>query len=50
MTWGSLGQGVLTGKYTAQTQFGSDDRRSREIYVNFHGEKLLKNLQTVEAM
>lgn len=50
MTWGSLGQGVLTGKYTAQAEFGSDDRRSREIYVNFHGEKLLKNLQTVEAM
>lgn len=50
MTWGNLGQGVLTGKYTAQAEFGSDDRRSREIYVNFHGEKLLKNLQTVEAM
>ena len=30
--------------------FGTDDRRSREIYVNFHGEKLLKNLQIVEHM
>ncbi len=51
LTWGSLGQGILTGKYTKENvNFGSDDRRSREIYVNFHGEKLLKNLQIVEVM
>lgn len=50
MTWGSLGQGVLTGKYDENSVFGKDDRRSREIYVNFHGEKLKKNLQIVEAM
>lgn len=50
MTWGSLGQGILTGKYDKDTVFGKDDRRSRHVYVNFHGEKLLKNLQIVEAM
>lgn len=50
MTWGSLGQGILTGKYGANAAFGKDDRRSREIYVNFHGEKLERNLQIVEAM
>lgn len=50
LTWGSLGQGVLTGKYGAAAAFGRDDRRSREIYVNFHGEKLAKNLQIVETM
>jgi len=50
LTWGSLGQGVLTGKYDRYATFGSDDRRSREIYVNFHGEKLLKNLEIVEHM
>ncbi len=51
LTWGSLGQGILTGKYTKENvDFGSDDRRSREIYVNFHGEKLLKNLEIVEVM
>lgn len=51
MTWGSLGQGILTGKYTKENvSFGADDRRSREIYVNFHGEKLEKNLQIVEVM
>lgn len=51
MTWGSLGQGILTGKYTKDNvSFGSDDRRSRDIYVNFHGEKLMKNLEIVEVM
>lgn len=50
MTWGSLGQGILTGKYDKNTTFGRDDRRSREIYVNFHGEKLLKNLEIVEVL
>ena len=50
MTWGSLGQGILTGKYDKDSVFGEDDRRSRDVYVNFHGEKLLKNLQIVETM
>ena len=50
MTWGSLGQGILTGKYSRDSVFGSNDRRSREVYVNFHGEKLLENLRIVEAM
>lgn len=50
LTWGSLGQGVLTGKYDRYATFGSDDRRSRAVYVNFHGDKLLKNLEIVEHM
>lgn len=50
LTWGSLGQGILTGKYDKNAAFGKDDRRSREIYVNFHGEKLMKNLEIVEVM
>lgn len=51
LTWGSLGQGILTGKYTKENvKFGSDDRRSRDIYINFHGEKLTKNLNIVEEM
>ena len=50
MTWGSLGQGILTGKYNENIVFGKDDRRSREIYINFHGEKLKKNLEIVEVM
>ncbi len=50
LTWGSLGQGVLTGKYNRESSFGADDRRSRDIYVNFHGDKFQKNLNIVEAM
>lgn len=50
MTWGSLGQGILTGKYDINSSFGKNDRRSREIYVNFHGEKLKKNLEIVNFM
>lgn len=51
MTWGSLGQGILTGKYTRENVcFGSNDRRSRDIYVNFHGDKLEKNLKIVDVL
>ena len=50
LTWGSLGQGILTGKYDKSCAFDSNDRRSRDIYVNFHGDRLLKNLDIVEAM
>lgn len=50
LTWGSLGQGILTGKYGPDVHFGQDDRRSRAVYDNFYGEKLQKNLRIVEAM
>ena len=51
MTWGSLGQGILTGKYTRENvHFGSNDRRSRDIYVNFHGNKLEQNLRIVDVL
>lgn len=50
LTWGSLGQGILTGKYDRNCTFENNDRRSRDIYVNFHGEKLIKNMNIVEAM
>ena len=50
MTWGSLGQGVLTGKYNINSGFGVNDRRSREVYTNFHGNKLRKNIELVEKM
>ena len=50
MTWGSLGQGILTGKYDLNSKFGSDDRRRLDIYVNFHGEKLKKNMEIVDVL
>ena len=49
-TWGSLGQGILSGKYDKNCKFEANDRRSRDIYVNFHGEKLLKYLEIVEVL
>lgn len=49
-SWGSLGQGILSGKYGAQTQFGKNDRRSRREYANFHGEKYQKNLIMLEQI
>ena len=37
-TWGSLGQGILTGKYTKENvNFGPDDRRSRSVYALLPG-------------
>lgn len=50
LSWGSLGQGVLSGKYDANTKFSEDDRRSRPVYVNFHGDKFKKNLKIVEVV
>lgn len=50
MTWGSLGQGILSGKIDKDTKFGPDDRRSKPIYVNFHGAKLDHNLMIVEEL
>jgi Predicted oxidoreductases (related to aryl-alcohol dehydrogenases) len=50
LTWGSLGQGILTGKYDENTIFDCTDRRSREVYVNFHGEKIKKNLEIVKVL
>lgn len=50
LTWGSLGQGILTGKYGPDVHFESNDRRSRSVYDNFYGPKLQKNLRIVDAM
>lgn len=50
LTWGSLGQGILSGKYDSTVSFGDDDRRSRATYVNFHGERLARNLRIVDVL
>lgn len=50
ISWGSLGQGMLSGKYKIDTVFSEDDRRSRPTYLNFYGNKLKKNLTIVEEM
>ena len=50
LTWGSLGQGILSGKYDENSTFGENDRRRREVYTNFHGEKLRHNLEIVKVL
>lgn len=50
LTWGSLGQGILTGKYDRNARFEQNDRRSRDIYANFHGDKFLNNIDIVDTM
>ncbi len=48
--FGCLGQGILSGKYRSSNDFAEADRRHSERYVNFHGERLQKNLRIVEEM
>ena len=50
LTWGSLGQGILTGKYGRDVVMDEKDKRSRDTFPNFHGEKLQKNLDIVDEM
>lgn len=50
LSWGSLGQGLLTGKYNQDKRPGEGDRRNRPTYPKFHGEALERNLRIVEAM
>ena len=50
LTWGSLGQGMLSGKYDEHSIFGENDRRRNDMYTNFHGEKLIHNLQIVKVL
>ena len=50
LSWGSLAQGLLSGKYSQNFSFGADDRRTRLNYTNFHGEKLQRNLVLVERL
>lgn len=50
LSWGSLGQGILSGKYGEKLQLEQSDRRNRPDYVNFHGDKLRQNLRLIKAM
>lgn len=48
LTYGSLAQGLLTGKYDASSTFGEDDRRHR--LEHFSGEGLQAAMRTVERL
>jgi len=48
VTWGALADGLLTGKFQAETSFGVDDHRSR--LPDFQGERFIENLRRIEAL
>ncbi len=48
VTWGSLAQGLLSGKFDAKTQFADNDRRQR--YENFQSPKFESNLRVVARL
>lgn len=50
LSWGSLAQGALSGKYSKATSFDSDDRRSRDAYSAFHGEGLTRREAAVAQL
>lgn len=50
LPYGVLGQGILTGKYSKESDFPQNDRRVREEYGNFHGLRLERNLAIVDVL
>ena len=50
ISWGSLAQGILSGKYNDSKSFSANDRRSRSTYMSFHGDNLRKNMLIVKEM
>ena len=48
VAWGALADGLLTGKFSAETRFPDDDHRSR--MSEFEGEAFLNNLATVASL
>ena len=50
LAYGTLGQGLLSGKYGAGVSFAAGDRRARPSYRNFHGERLARNSLIVDVV
>lgn len=50
LSWGSLGQGLLSGKYDRENRPAEGDRRNRSTYPKFHGAELERNLRIVDAL
>lgn len=50
LSWGSLGQGVLSGKYSSRDSLHQSDRRRREVYANFHGERFAALQRVIAEM
>jgi len=50
LSWGSLGQGILSGKYRDLSQLDRADRRHRDVYANFHGERFFAVQRLLDGM
>lgn len=50
IAYGALAQGLLSGKYDADSAFGPDDRRANPKYAHFHGARLRENLKVVDRL
>lgn len=50
LAYGVLSQGLLSGRYDADTRFGADDRRAMPRYRNFHGQRLQAAMRVVEEL
>jgi aryl-alcohol dehydrogenase-like predicted oxidoreductase len=50
ITYGSLAQGLLSGKYDLDSEFSEKDIRSQKKYYNFHGERFKANLKIVKKI
>lgn len=50
LSWGSLGEGILSGKYRTVPNFSENDRRHRQVYENFRGENFQKNMLIVNEL
>ncbi len=50
LAYGTLGQGILSGKYREGDRFAAGDRRSRPRYRNFHGARLSRNSRIVQVV
>lgn len=50
LAYGSLGQGILSGKYRQGTRFPAGDRRARPHYRHFHGERFARNERIVDVL
>lgn len=50
LTWGSLSQGLLAGNINKNTVFEDGDRRNRDVYINFHGDRFTHNLEVVDEV
>lgn len=48
--YGCLAQGLLSGKYGINHDFGLNDRRSNKKYIEFHGERLEKNHRMIDKL